>query len=47
VGLSLAQNFVNQHAGVIEFQSTPGDTQFIVTIPVRSKEQLQAVRPTP
>jgi two-component system, NtrC family, nitrogen regulation sensor histidine kinase GlnL len=47
VGLSLAQNFVNQHAGVIEFESAPGDTQFIVTIPVRSKEQLQAVRLNP
>ena len=45
VGLSLAQNFVNQHGGVIEFESTSGDTQFIVTIPVRSKEQLQAARP--
>jgi two-component system nitrogen regulation sensor histidine kinase GlnL len=44
VGLSLAQNFVNQHAGVIEFESTPGDTQFIVTIPVRSKDQLSEVR---
>jgi two-component system nitrogen regulation sensor histidine kinase GlnL len=47
VGLSLAQSFVNQHAGVIEFDSAPGNTQFVVTIPVRSKEQLKEVRPTP
>lgn len=35
VGLSLAQNFINQHGGVIEFESVPGDTQFIVLLPVK------------
>lgn len=34
VGLSLAQNFINQHSGVIEFESAPGNTQFIVLLPV-------------
>ncbi len=37
VGLSLAQNFINQHAGVIEFESEPGNTRFIVLLPVRSR----------
>ncbi len=36
VGLSLAQNFINQHGGVIEFESVPGDTQFIVLLPVKA-----------
>ncbi len=36
VGLSLAQTFINQHAGVIEFESVPGNTQFIVLLPVRT-----------
>ncbi len=44
VGLSLAQNFINQHAGVIEFESVPGDTQFIVLLPVRPTGQAQAAR---
>jgi two-component system nitrogen regulation sensor histidine kinase GlnL len=44
VGLSLAQNFINQHAGVIEFESIPGDTKFIVLLPVRSISQAQAAR---
>ncbi len=36
VGLSLAQNFINQHGGVIEFESVPGKTAFISILPVRS-----------
>ncbi len=35
VGLSLAQNFINQHHGIIEFESRPGDTRFSVLLPVR------------
>jgi two-component system, NtrC family, nitrogen regulation sensor histidine kinase GlnL len=35
VGLSLAQTFINQHAGVIEFESEPGHTEFIILLPVR------------
>jgi two-component system nitrogen regulation sensor histidine kinase GlnL len=43
VGLSLAQNFINQHSGVIEFESVPGNTQFIVLLPVRLSSQAKAV----
>jgi two-component system nitrogen regulation sensor histidine kinase GlnL len=35
LGLSLAQNFVSQHQGIIECESTPGDTRFSVLLPVR------------
>jgi two-component system nitrogen regulation sensor histidine kinase GlnL len=42
IGLSLAQNFINQHSGVIEFESVPGDTQFIVLLPVRPTSQTKA-----
>ena len=35
LGLSLAQSLINQHAGVIEFESEPGNTRFIVLLPVR------------
>ncbi len=38
VGLSLAQNFINQHHGIIEFESRPGDTRFSVLLPVREEE---------
>ncbi|MEI6737469.1 MAG: nitrogen regulation protein NR(II) [Pseudomonadota bacterium] len=36
LGLSLAQNFINQHSGVIEFESVPGNTQFIVLLPIKT-----------
>jgi two-component system, NtrC family, nitrogen regulation sensor histidine kinase GlnL len=36
VGLSLAQTFINQHGGLIEFESEPGNTQFIILLPVSS-----------
>jgi len=35
LGLSLAQEFVRQHEGVIELDSRPGRTRFRVLIPVR------------
>lgn len=35
LGLSLAQEYVTQHHGVIEFESEPGRTQFFITLPVR------------
>jgi two-component system, NtrC family, nitrogen regulation sensor histidine kinase GlnL len=35
LGLSLAQNFINQHLGVVEFESVAGDTRFTVLLPVR------------
>ncbi len=35
LGLSLAQNFINQHLGIVEFESVPGNTRFMVLLPVR------------
>lgn len=35
LGLSLAQNFINQHLGVIEFESVSGETRFAILLPVR------------
>jgi two-component system, NtrC family, nitrogen regulation sensor histidine kinase GlnL len=35
LGLSLAQEYITQHQGVIEFESEPGRTQFFVTLPIR------------
>lgn len=34
LGLTLAQNFVNQHHGVISFENTPGETVFTILLPV-------------
>jgi two-component system nitrogen regulation sensor histidine kinase GlnL len=34
LGLSLAQSFVSQHHGLIEFESEPGCTRFTVLLPV-------------
>jgi len=34
LGLTLAQTFVNQHHGTIEFDSMPGRTCFTVTLPI-------------
>ena len=44
IGLSLAQNFINRHAGVVEFESVPGNTQFIVLLPVRRPGLPQTAR---
>ena len=33
LGLTLAQTFVNQHHGVISFESTPGNTCFTILLP--------------
>jgi len=35
LGLSLAQSFVSQHHGIIEFESDPGRTCFTILLPVR------------
>jgi two-component system nitrogen regulation sensor histidine kinase GlnL len=40
LGLSLAQNFVSQHHGIIEFESAPGHTCFSVMLPVRESQSL-------
>ena len=37
LGLSLAQSFVSQHQGLIEFESVPGSTRFTILLPVREK----------
>lgn len=36
LGLSLAQSYVHQHHGLIEFESVPGRTCFTILLPVRS-----------
>jgi two-component system nitrogen regulation sensor histidine kinase GlnL len=36
LGLSLAQSFVSQHHGLIEFESVPGRTRFTILLPVRT-----------
>jgi two-component system, NtrC family, nitrogen regulation sensor histidine kinase GlnL len=37
LGLSLAQSFVSQHQGQIEFESVPGRTRFTIVLPVRER----------
>ena len=39
LGLSLAQSFVSQHQGLIEFESVPGRTRFTILLPVRERAQ--------
>ncbi|MCW5605855.1 MAG: nitrogen regulation protein NR(II) [Burkholderiales bacterium] len=34
LGLTLAQNFINQHHGTISFESAPGSTAFTILLPV-------------
>jgi len=36
LGLSLAQSFVSQHDGTIEFESRPGETRFTILLPLRA-----------
>ena len=38
LGLMLAQNFVNQHRGIVEFESKPGQTCFSLLLPIVSSE---------
>ena len=42
LGLSLAQSFVSQHHGIIEFESVPGRTRFTLLLPLRTQAE-----PTP
>jgi two-component system nitrogen regulation sensor histidine kinase GlnL len=39
LGLSLAQSFVSQHHGLIEFESVPGRTRFTILLPVIERSQ--------
>ncbi|MGI4858237.1 MAG: ATP-binding protein, partial [Janthinobacterium lividum] len=34
LGLTLAQNFIQQHDGLIECESRPGKTEFQITLPL-------------
>ncbi len=36
LGLTLAQNFITQHHGMIECESTPGRTSFTILLPIES-----------
>lgn len=38
LGLSIAQSLANNHQGVIEFVSKPGETQFIVLLPLANNK---------
>ena len=44
LGLSLAQSFVSQHDGIIEFESVPGRTRFTLLLPIRRPEAVAAAR---
>ncbi|MBL8519351.1 MAG: PAS domain-containing protein [Betaproteobacteria bacterium] len=46
LGLSLAQQLVNQHQGLIEFESEPGRTCFTVVLPMREMDAI-AQAPAP
>ncbi|MGH8640484.1 MAG: ATP-binding protein, partial [Burkholderiales bacterium] len=37
LGLTLAQTFINQHHGMISFDSAPGDTVFTILLPVEEE----------
>jgi two-component system nitrogen regulation sensor histidine kinase GlnL len=37
LGLTLAQDFISQHYGTIEFESEPGHTCFTITLPLQEK----------
>jgi two-component system nitrogen regulation sensor histidine kinase GlnL len=39
LGLSLAQSFVSQHRGLIEFESVPGRTRFTILLPVMERSE--------
>jgi two-component system nitrogen regulation sensor histidine kinase GlnL len=37
LGLSIAQSVINQHGGLVECRSRPGETVFTVLLPVERK----------
>jgi two-component system nitrogen regulation sensor histidine kinase GlnL len=39
LGLAIAQELVNQHGGLIEFESRPGKTQFFVYLPLDPRDE--------
>ncbi len=44
LGLTLAQEFVAQHLGSIEFESSPAGTRFTILLPLVAKEELVGTR---
>ena len=38
LGLSISQNIINAHSGLIEFDSVPGNTEFRILLPLNSAE---------
>jgi two-component system nitrogen regulation sensor histidine kinase GlnL len=44
LGLTLAQEFVNQHLGTVEFESVPGNTCFNILLPLVSREDLNGTK---
>ena len=39
LGLSIAQSLINQHGGLIECSSQPGETVFTIWLPVEHKDE--------
>ena len=39
LGLTIAQNFIAQHHGTITFESVPGNTSFVVLLPVNGDDE--------
>lgn len=39
LGLTIAQNFIAQHHGTVTFESVPGNTSFVVLLPVNGDEE--------
>ncbi|HSD60088.1 MAG TPA: nitrogen regulation protein NR(II), partial [Burkholderiales bacterium] len=44
LGLTLAQEFVNQHRGSVEFESAPGNTCFTILLPLLTREELTGAK---
>ena len=43
LGLALAQTFITQHHGMIDCESTPGNTVFTILLPVESTVMTHAI----
>ena len=44
LGLSLAQNFITQHNGMIDCSSTPGKTKFSIILPIENNLKINEVQ---
>ena len=47
LGLTIAQNFIQQHGGLIEVESEPGRTCFTILLPLEAAERPAARRAHP